>query len=201
MAYKHDYDKILKRLTVILVRLNDGEELDADELATEFNVSKKTILRDINERLVSFPIYKEEKKWKMRQSFKIEKTREIEEQLLLDIIEKITEGVGGGFAQKSKKLLSKIKNSDFNPIYTKLNIEDITEKLKDIQIIEEAIKEHRELKCTYNSSTEGSFETTIQPLKIVNYEGFWYLVAMRDGWVKKVLSQRASESASDSDNF
>lgn len=192
MAYKHDYDKILTRLMTILTRLNDGGKLDADELSNEFNVSKKTILRDLNERLVSFPIYKENKKWKMQKGFKIEKIRSLEEQLILDIIEKMTEGVGGGFATKSKKLLSKIKNDDFNPIYTKLNIEDITEKFNDIKLIEEAIKEHKELKCTYENSSKGSFNTIIQPLKIVNYEGFWYLVALHDGKVKKFYLKELS---------
>lgn len=128
----------------------------------------------------------------MQKGFKIEKTRSLEEQLILDIIEKMTEGVGGGFATKSKKLLSKIKNDDFNPIYTKLNIEDITEKFNDIKLIEEAIKEHKELKCTYENSSKGSFNTIIQPLKIVNYEGFWYLVAIRDGKVKKFYLKELS---------
>ena len=43
MAYKHDYDKILTRLTIILSRLNDGEALSVTELAKEFNVSERTI--------------------------------------------------------------------------------------------------------------------------------------------------------------
>ena len=38
MAYKHDYDKILTRLIIILARLNDGEALSVKELAEELNV-------------------------------------------------------------------------------------------------------------------------------------------------------------------
>jgi len=66
MAYKHDYDKILTRLTVILSRLNDGEALSVKALAEEFNTSDRTIQRNFNERLTSFPIYQEKKKWKMQ---------------------------------------------------------------------------------------------------------------------------------------
>ena len=55
MGYKHDYDKILTRLTIILAKLNDGESLSVKELAQEFNVSTKTIQRDFNERLSAFP--------------------------------------------------------------------------------------------------------------------------------------------------
>jgi len=110
MAYKHNYDKILTRLTNILSKLNDGEALSVKELAEEFNVSSKTIQRDFNERLNDFPIYQDKRKWKMQDGFKVEKTKSLEEQLVLDIIEKMTESIGGKFATTSHKLLSKIKN-------------------------------------------------------------------------------------------
>ena len=192
MAYKHDYDKILTRLTVILSRLNDGEALSVKELAKEFNTSDRTIQRDFNERLVSFPIYQENKKWKMQNGFRVEKTKSLEDEIVLDIIEKITEGIGGKFSTKAHKLLSKIKNEDFNPIYTKLNIEDISDKFTDIQVLETAIKEKREVECSYNDEKHDIYSTTIQPLKIVNFEGYWYLIALRDETLKKYYLKNIS---------
>jgi len=63
MAYKHDYDKALTRLRIILQRLNDGESLGVKELAEEFGVSTRTIQRDFNEKLISsYPIFQENKK-------------------------------------------------------------------------------------------------------------------------------------------
>jgi predicted DNA-binding transcriptional regulator YafY len=57
MGYRQDYDMILKRLTAILARLNDGEALLVKALAEEFGVSTRTIQRDFNERLIHhFPI-------------------------------------------------------------------------------------------------------------------------------------------------
>ena len=90
MAYKHDYDKILTRLILILSRLNDGEALSVKELAEEFNVSTRTLQRDFNERLSAFPVYQDKQRWKMQDGFRVEKTKSIEEQLVLDIIEKMT---------------------------------------------------------------------------------------------------------------
>ncbi len=59
MAYKHDYDKTLTRLRIILQRLNDGELLSVKELAEELGVNVRTIQRDFNERLVgNYPIEK-----------------------------------------------------------------------------------------------------------------------------------------------
>ena len=201
MAYKHDYDKILTRLTTILSRLNDGEALSVKELAQEFNTSERTIQRDFNERLASFPIYQEKKKWKMQEGFRVEKTKSLEDEIILDILEKITEGIGGNFSSKAHKLLSKIKNEDFNPIYTKLNIEDISDKFTDIQVIEQAIKEKRAIECSYNDERHPIYTTTINPLKIVNFEGFWYLVALRDDTIKKYYFRNISHPKITDDIF
>ncbi len=45
-----NHDKLSTRLTQILQKLNSGESLSLDDLANEFNVSLRTIQRDINER-------------------------------------------------------------------------------------------------------------------------------------------------------
>ena len=185
MAYKHDYDKTLTRLRIILQRLNDGELLSVKELAEELGVNVRTIQRDFNERLVgNYPIEKKGRKWKMQDGFKIEKIRDIDEKIVLDILEQITSGIGGGFATKSSMLLEKLKNKDFNPIYAKLNIEDISASLKDVALLEEAINKKLEIKCQYTRNNS-SYKTTIQPLKIVNYEGFWYVIALNKEKVKK----------------
>ena len=184
MKYNHDYDKILTRLTVILSKLNDGEALSAKELAAEFNVSERTIQRDFKERLISFPIYKDGKRWKMQDGFKIEKTNSFEDAIVLDILEGFVSSNKGVFAKRAKKLLSKLKNDDINPFYTKLDMEDISDKLSDISLLEKAIKEKRVIKCSYFIE-DFSYDTTLKPLKIANYYGTWYLIALREDMVKK----------------
>jgi predicted DNA-binding transcriptional regulator YafY len=186
MAYKHDYDKALTRLRVILQRLNDGESLGVKELADDFGVSTRTIQRDFNEKLVSsYPIFQENKKWKMQDGFKIEKIRDIDDKIVLDIIEKITDSIGGNFAIKGKKLLNKIKNEEYSPIYTKLNIEDVSDMISDINLLEIAIKNKTTIECSYVYDTDKRYDTTLKPLRIVNYEGFWYLIAIHKDDVKK----------------
>lgn len=177
MAYKHDYDTILTRLTIILSRLNDGEALSVKALAEEFNVSERTIQRDFKERLISFPIYQDKKKWKMQDGFRLEKSSSVEETVVLDIMEKLMEGAGRQFATKATKLLSKIKNESLNPIYAKLDMEDIGDKLKEVQGLEVAIRNKKEIKCVYDFEGYRK-ELDLKPLKIANYEGFWYLIAL-----------------------
>lgn len=173
MAYRHDYDTILTRLTIILSRLNDGEALSIKALAEEFNVSDRTIQRDFNERLISFPIYQDKKKWKMQDGFRLEKSTSVEDAVVLDIMQKLMEGAGNTFSAKANKLLSKIKNDSYNPIYAKLDMEDIGDKLKEVQELEAAIKNKKQIRCYYNAK-----ENVLNPLKIANYEGFWYLLAI-----------------------
>ena len=177
MAYKHDYDKALTRLVSILTKLYNDEQLSVKELALEFNVSTRTIQRDFNERLISFPIYQENKLWKMQEGFKLEKTTSIEDQVVLDIMEKLVDGVGDRFSLKAKSLLSKIKNDDLNPIYAKLNMEDIGDKLEVVQQLEVSIKSKLAVDCNYKLKEGKTFPIKINPLKVANYEGFWYLIA------------------------
>lgn len=177
MAYKHDYDKALTRLVSILTKLYNGEGLSVKELAEEFNVSTRTIQRDFNDRLISFPIYQENRLWKMQDGFKLEKISSIEDQVVLDIMEKLVDGVGNRFSSKAKALLSKIKNDDLNPIYAKLDMEDIGDKLDIIQELESSIKSRFIVKCKYKIKDNKTYSLKINPLKIANYEGFWYLIA------------------------
>ena len=177
MAYRHDYDTILTRLTIILSRLNDGEALSVKALAEEFNVSDRTIQRDFNERLISFPIYQDKKKWKMQDGFRLEKSTSVEDAVVLDIMQKLMEGAGNTFSAKANKLLSKIKNDSYNPIYAKLDMEDIGDKLKEVQELEQAIRSKKQIKCRYDFEGYNK-ELDLKPLKIANYEGFWYLIAL-----------------------
>mgnify|MGYP005991793867 CR=1 FL=1 len=141
-------------------------------------MSTRTIQRDFNERLISFPIYQENKLWKMQDGFKLEKTTSIEDQVVLDIMEKLVDGVGDMFSHKAKALLSKIKNDDLNPIYAKLNMEDIGDKLEIIQKLESSIKSKYIVNCNYKLEDNQTFAIEIKPLKIANYEGYWYLIAL-----------------------
>ena len=179
MAYKHDYDKTLLRLNTILSRLNDGEGLSVKALAEEFNVSERTIQRDFNDRLVTlYPIYKDKRLWRMQKGFKLEKQNSSEEDLVLGILDKMVEGMGRSFATKAKSLLAKIHNAQENPIYAKHNMEDISTHLSEIEQLRAAIEKREIITCIYSKDRDEARDRVLKPLKIVTYEGFWYLVAL-----------------------
>lgn len=56
LNFMKQHDKIAKRLALILQKFNDGERLSVDALADEFQVSSRTLQRDLNERLNFLPL-------------------------------------------------------------------------------------------------------------------------------------------------
>jgi len=54
-----NHDKIATRLAELLNKFNSGQKLSVEELVEEFGVTKRTIQRDINERMSFLPIKKE----------------------------------------------------------------------------------------------------------------------------------------------
>lgn len=176
MLMQHDYDKILTRLTIILSKLYQGEKLKINDLADEFNVSTRTIQRDFKERLINFPIFYENKYWQMQNDFKIEKNLSLEDSITLDILENFSSNFGKKFHSKTSNILKKLKNRQYSPIFTKLNMEDISSEYENMISFEDAITQKYQIEVKYISRYKEEI-IVINPIKIVNFEGLWYLVA------------------------
>ena len=190
MKYGRDYDKILTRLISILALLNDGKEPTSLELAKEFGVSTRTTSRDFNRLTSNFPIYKENRKWKMQEGTKIDKNLSFEDEIVLDMVEGMAKSCKGDFSKKATNLLNRLKNQTQNPFFTKLNIEDISDKFKSIKTLEEAIKNLNIITASYNDKS-----IKLKPQKITNFEGFWYLIAndTKDNKLKKYYLKNLSD--------
>jgi predicted DNA-binding transcriptional regulator YafY len=117
-------------------------------------------------------------------------------------MQKLIEGAGNKFSMKANKLLSKIKNDSYNPIYAKLDMEDIGDKLKEVQELEIAIRNKNLIKCQYDFE-EYNKELDLKPLKIANYVGFWYLIALdaRNDILKKYYLKNIKQIKLLDENF
>ncbi len=176
MFKKHDYDKTLTRLTGILTRLYYGEVLGVGELAEEFGVSTRTIQRDLHERLSGFPVEKAGQKWRMKKNHTLLGTLEAEETITLEILRQLSRSVGRGFYSRANRILRKLLTSEGSPFYVRGGVEEICDRLGDVQIIEEAIRNPQAISYTYTSA-KGTKTVTVWPLKIISFEGYWYLMA------------------------
>jgi len=138
-----DYLTTMKRLNTILGRLYLGEALSVSELAKELEVDTRTIQRYFNNYLkeAGFPIEKQGRRWILRDVSKpvIDK----ESELALQALEELSKEIGVDFYQKVKPLLSKLHQNSFNPFYTKIDLEDISDKFDEAVLIEKAIKEKK----------------------------------------------------------
>lgn len=179
MGYKHDYDKALFRLTQIIAKLYQGAKLSNKELAEEFGVSTKTIQRDFSKLVVLFPIYQEKKLWQLESSFEFEENLSIEDDMTLKLLLQTSKSFDKSFQNRACQLLSRINDNISSPIYTKIALEDISSKLLEVNLIEEAINSSHQISFTYSKGAK-EFRITSSPYKIVNFDSFWYLVAKRD---------------------
>lgn len=188
---QHDYDKILYRLITIIGRLSDGEVLYKEELAKEFNVSSKTIQRDFNERLVSrFPIHKHLNGWKMMEGYHLEKSRAVEDVLVVDILKTLSEGFGDAFSKRSASLLNKLTDSTPSAFYTRLAFEDVSLFSEYFNRLEHAIKESKLVQFVHKNKYR-----LVKPYRIVTFDGYWYLLAEEviDGRIKTFHIARISD--------
>jgi predicted DNA-binding transcriptional regulator YafY len=168
---KHDYDKILYRLTTIWGRLREGEALSVKELAQEFNVTTKTIQRDFNERLVFiFPIEKIGHKWRVKEGHHIDKNLDYEDEIILDILKEFGSSMSTLIHTRVNKLFNKISNNHNNPIYSRVAIEDIHDKIDLVKQLQDAIEKRSQIEFYHNKKYR-----YLEPIKITTFDGYWYL--------------------------
>jgi predicted DNA-binding transcriptional regulator YafY len=186
MASK-DYDKILTRLVLILSKLSANERPTTADLAKEFNVTIRTIQQDVYNRLISFPIIKDQNgRLCFIDGYSLDRSMfDTEEMILLSLgisqFEKI-DGLSGVYEKVYKKIL----HSRFmNPYYIKQ--EDIEEIDFDSEVnnsLEEAIAGGYLVEVKI-----GNVLYELEPYKISNFDGIWYLFArsLVDGFINTFL--------------
>lgn len=171
MSKPHDYDTILTRLTQIIQRLQAGETLRVPLLAEAFGVSRKTIQRDLHERLASYPIVSDGLGWKLIDE-QVNKPSQ-SEQLVLETLRQLAHNVGGIFASQADKLLNQLDKTPHHAFSTHLYLQDPTPILATMQACESAIEKHYEVRFLHKATWR-----RVQPYKLVNFEGYWYLYGL-----------------------
>ena len=179
-----DYDKTLSRLISTLSMLSLNRLPDTKELAEEFNVTTRTIQKDIYQRLYKFfPIEKNSQgKFKFVDGFSLDKSLlDSEEMILISLALSKFDHVKD-FDHLSNSIIQKLLYPKmFNPYFIKHNtIESLDTNSKMINRLREAIEEKHILTITFIMST-----VIVEPYKIANFDGFWYLFG-KDLKTKKV---------------
>jgi predicted DNA-binding transcriptional regulator YafY len=170
------HEQLAIRLAAILIKLNNGERLDIDELADEFSVSARTIQRDIL-RLSSFlPIEKQpdggrytlDPLWLGRFT-----RRDLERFAALA-------GVTGLFPALDETFIrelldERLRTKDVFSIHAPAR-EDISRRKAEFVRLQDAIRQKRRISFTYRK-TEGNKTVSAAPYRLINHTGVWYLAA------------------------
>ena len=160
------YTKTLSILLDILNRLYLGEKISTSIIEQNYEVTIRTAQRYIN--------YLKESGFNLSKSgkfYSIDVVLDDEKEMLFEAINSIAKN--SGIYEEIKPILKKLKLiSEENVFYSKTDIEKI-ENLAVFRDIERAIKNRNLLTITYK--TDKTYTATIKPLKISNFEGFWYL--------------------------
>jgi len=177
------HDTLVYRLAQMLVKLNQGEKLEAQALAEEFGVNLRTIQRDLNERFAYLPLEKVEGRYQLDPTFlgKIS-IKDIHRFASLA-------GVKGLFPSLANDFLRDIFDSRVQSalLVKGHNYENIGDKGALFKDLEKAIIAHRHVSFSYQKAEGLKTYQAVAPYKLVNHKGIWYLVA-QDGEKLKSFS-------------
>ena len=177
------HDTLVYRLALMLVKLNQGEKLDPQALADEFNVNLRTIQRDLNERFAYLPLERTDGLYHLHPTYlgKLS-TRDVERFASLA-------GVRGLFPSLSDDFLRDIFDAG---IQTALLVkghhyEDMGGKEQSFQQLEQAIIARYRIAFEYCKDEGRKPYADVEPYKLMNHKGIWYLAA-KDGGKLKTFS-------------
>lgn len=181
------HDTLVYRLSQVLTKLNMGESLDPQDLAEEFGVNLRTIQRDLNVRFGCLPLVKSNGRYRLDE-FHLGK-------LTLKDVEHFAtlSGVGGLFPQMTTQFLKHVFDSGTNGVWevNGHNYEDLRGKEAMFSAIEQSILDRHHVRFDYtNSQGLHKFHSQVEPYKLVNHKGIWYLAAWADGKVKSFAVSR-----------
>jgi len=176
-----------KRHAEILERLENGEELSIGELAREWNVDPKTIQRDFDKLKQMYPGRVERGEDKKRYRKPISRRAQNDGDMVLEMLESMAKDMGVDFYKKAHPLLERLQRQIKSPFYTRLDVEDIGSKFDIVMKLEKAIDLKREVTLSYTpyGDKEPKEYINVQPIKVIVYEGFWYLLAQHGKYTKK----------------
>ena len=167
-----DY-KVMERMSDILRRLEAGEKLSIKELATEYGCDTKTIQRDINKRLpellsqLNMGVRLEREGRLVYLAGETANLKNFDDMLVLDVLGKLSEGMGANFAIKAKNILQKLqKTSAEEFLYAKVHFEDVTDKADEVLALEVAMGKQTAISFRYEIKGS-SYEVSAKPLKLI----------------------------------
>jgi predicted DNA-binding transcriptional regulator YafY len=168
-------------------------------LVNEFQVSVRTIQRDLNERLSYLPIEKVKGKYRLNSEY-LGKLGAHNIQSFASLA-----GVGGLFPHLSSTFLRYMieANADLPFQVHGHHYESLSQEQKaDYCQLEKAIQSHQQISFAYTkSSGEQKNYQDVSPYRLVNHKGIWYLTAEHEDKLKGFAFTRIEHLALQATHF
>jgi len=180
------------RHSQILERLNSGETLSITELAREWDIQTKTIQRDFKKLMEgSYGVVRADDGKRFRISKKRTTTKDAS--TAIKMLNSLSEDIGGEFYTKAQIALNKLQTHIESPFYTRIDVEDISQKMELIEQLEIAIAEQKMVSFKYTkwyALDDIKTHENVKPYKIIIFDGFFYLFCqVKDYYPKFYLKE------------
>ncbi|MGL6465970.1 WYL domain-containing protein [Aeromonas hydrophila] len=169
----HEHNKIAQHLGMLLTRQYSSEKLHLSNLATEYNVTVRTLQRDFNQRLSYLPIEHRNQQYWLDPEFlnhkNNRKLRKLAEQLgITDLFPRASEHRLGQLLDRCNPSFFSIKGFDAQS----------TDSLShQLPVLEHALTHHQQCWLI----TKDQRKQLFSPYQLVNYKGTWHLVGVSEG--------------------
>jgi predicted DNA-binding transcriptional regulator YafY len=200
---KKDYDKKLFRLIKILNVLQEAKKTNTADLAAEFNISRRTAQRDIGRLIIAgFPIIEDELQKGVYRFFAGYSLKGLsvsdEEVSLLVSLCDVARHMGGDFAQAYKNIFAKVMNTGEwdSPYFVMMpKAAKAMANADFLKTAEAAINAKKRVRMIYETIEKELKEFVLEPLKLIYYEGYWYLASrmLDKEWIIKNRLDRIKE--------
>lgn len=186
------HDTLAFRLASILLKLNQDESFTTQELADEFGVSERTIYRDLSSRLANIVERAPDGRYQLVAEYRGKLHPKD-----LETFAKLV-GVDQLFPNNSSRflvaLLDTLSHSSFlvrGHHYEKLKPND-----PQFQQLDKAIRDQKRCILTYADKRR-----TLEPYRLINNKGIWYLAATESGLLKSFSLSRINQLLNTEESF
>jgi predicted DNA-binding transcriptional regulator YafY len=171
------HERLAERLASILIKLNNGQKLNAKLLAQEFSVSTRTIVRDFDRLSLHLPLVHDQqsKQYYLKQH----DSGRIRAQDVQSFAE--LSGIGNLFPSLELPFLRELFGNQAQKTYMAkgYSFEDATQFIALFQYFSKAIQVQREVEFLYRNEYR-----RVQPYRLIHHFGSWYLAAVDGGQLK-----------------
>jgi len=181
-----NHDTLVYRLSQILIKLNQGESLDPKSLAEEFGVNLRTIQRDLNLRFAYLPLQKKNGRYLLEPVF-LGKLSNHDIKRFASLA-----GIRGLFPALSDEFLRDIFDYRIESAFLVKghNYENLSGKEAAFKMLEKAIVGSLHVSFHYRKEHEDKEYLGIEPYKLLNHKGIWYLAGKDNGKLKTFAFSR-----------